>query len=68
MTIFPNHTKQQLQAGNLALGLGMRVLRTVDAGMIAKTTGFDWLFIDMEHSSLDVDLASQVAVAAMAMG
>jgi 2-keto-3-deoxy-L-rhamnonate aldolase RhmA len=68
MTIFPNHTKQQLDAGRLALGLGMRVLRTVDAGMIAKTTGFDWLFIDMEHSSLDVDLASQVAVAAMAMG
>lgn len=68
MHAFVNHTKQQLDSGQLALGLGMRVLRTVDAGMIAKTTGFDWLFIDMEHSSLDVDLASQVALAAMAMG
>jgi 4-hydroxy-2-oxoheptanedioate aldolase len=68
MAIFPNQTKQQLDAGNLALGLGMRVLRSVDAGMIAKTTGFDWLFIDMEHSSMDVDQASQVAVTAMAMG
>lgn len=68
MAIFPNQTKVQLEAGKLALGMGMRVLRTVDAGMIAKTTGFDWLFIDMEHSSMDVDLASQVAVTAMAMG
>lgn len=68
MAIFPNHTKQQLDAGKVTLGMGMRVLRGVDAGMIAKTTGFDWLFIDMEHSSMDVDLASQVAVTAMAMG
>ena len=68
MAIFPNHTKQQLDAGKLAIGMGMRVLRSVDAGMIAKTTGFDWLFIDMEHSSMDVDQASQVAVTAMAMG
>ena len=68
MAIFPNHTKQQLDAGKLALGMGMRVLRTVDAGMIAKNTGFDWLFIDMEHSAMDVDLASQVAIAALPMG
>ena len=66
--MFPNRTKQKLAAGEVALGLGMRVLRTVDAGMIAKTAGFDWLFIDMEHSSMDVDNASQVALAAMAMG
>lgn len=68
MAIFPNHTKQQLAAGNIALGMGMRALRTVDAGMIAKTAGFDWLFIDMEHSAMDVDLASQVAIAAMLAG
>jgi len=68
MAIFPNHTKQQLESGQLALGMGMRALRTVDAGMIAKTTGFDWLFIDMEHSALDVDAASQVAIAALPMG
>ena len=68
MAIYPNHTKQQLDAGKLALGMGMRALRTVDAGMIAKTCGFDWLFIDMEHSAMDVDLASQVAIAALPLG
>ena len=68
MAIYPNNAKQQLAAGNLALGMGMRALRTVDAGMIAKTCGFDWLFIDMEHSAMDVDLASQVAIAALPLG
>jgi 4-hydroxy-2-oxoheptanedioate aldolase len=68
MAIFPNHTKQQLEAGQLALGMGMRAMRTVDTGMIAKNCGFDWLFIDMEHSAMDVDLASQVAIAALPMG
>lgn len=68
MDIFPNSAKQQLVAGKLALGMGMRALRTVDAGMIAKTCGFDWLFIDMEHSALDVDLASQIAIAALPLG
>ncbi len=68
MGMFPNYAKQQLAAGKLALGMGMRALRTVDAGMIAKTCGFDWLFIDMEHSALDVDTASQVAIASLAVG
>ena len=68
MAIFPNYTKQQLDAGKLALGMGMRAMRTVDTGMIAKNCGFDWLFIDMEHSAMDVDLASQVAIAALPMG
>lgn len=68
MAAYPNHTKQQLDAGKLALGMGLRTLRTVDAGMIAKTCGFDWLFIDMEHSALDVDLASQIAIASLPVG
>lgn len=68
MEKFPNNARQQLAAGKPALGMGLRTLRTVDAGMIAKTCGFDWLFIDMEHSSLDVDLASQIAIAALPLG
>ncbi len=32
--------------------------------MVAKTLGFDWLFIDLEHSSLDLDQACQICMAA----
>jgi len=64
----PNHARRRLAAGELALGMGVRQARTVDIATIAKTSGFDWLFIDMEHSSMDVDLASQLAMASLAVG
>ena len=63
-----NHAKQRLAAGELALGMGVRQSRTVDIATVARTCGFDWLFIDMEHSSLDVDLASQLAMASLGAG
>src|SRR5262245_9400491 len=68
MDIILNHTKRQLAAGQLALGMGVRNSRTVDIATVAKTCDFDWLFIDMEHSSLDVDSASQLAMAALGAG
>jgi 2-keto-3-deoxy-L-rhamnonate aldolase RhmA len=68
MVIIPNHTKRQLIAGKLALGMGVRQARTVDIAAVAKTCGYDWLFIDMEHGSMDVDLAAQLASAALATG
>jgi 2-keto-3-deoxy-L-rhamnonate aldolase RhmA len=68
MDIVLNHTKQRLAAGELALGMGVRNSRTVDIATVAKTCDFDWLFIDMEHSSLDVDLASQLAMASLGAG
>jgi 2-keto-3-deoxy-L-rhamnonate aldolase RhmA len=68
MDIVPNHTKRRLAAGELALGMGVRNSRTVDIATVAKTCDFDWLFIDMEHSSLDVDMASQLAMASLGAG
>ena len=68
MDIVPNQARRRLAAGELALGMGLRQARTVDIATIAKTSGFDWIFIDMEHSSMDVDLASQLAMAALSVG
>jgi len=63
-----NHVKAQLSKGDLSLGIGLRQARTVDIAKIARTCDFDWLFIDMEHNSMDVDLASQICVAALDSG
>jgi 2-keto-3-deoxy-L-rhamnonate aldolase RhmA len=63
-----NKTKARLQAGELALGMGLRQARTVDIATIALGTGFDWLFIDTEHNSMSVDTACQIAMAAIATG
>jgi len=63
-----NIAKERLEAGELALGVGLRQARTVDVGKIMKTCGFDWLFIDMEHNSMDLDTAVQISVAAQDTG
>jgi len=68
MAAFPNHAKRQLQAGQLALGLILRQARTVDIAAIARACGFDWLSMDMEHTSLDMDTAAQIAAAALPAG
>jgi 2-keto-3-deoxy-L-rhamnonate aldolase RhmA len=46
-----NHAKERLEAGELALGVGLRQARTVDIARIMKTAGYDFLFIDMEQNS-----------------
>jgi 2-keto-3-deoxy-L-rhamnonate aldolase RhmA len=68
MPIYPNHTRRCLAEGGIALGMGLRLARTVDIATIAKTCGYDWLFIDMEHNSMDVDNAAQIAMASLAVG
>lgn len=68
MTAILNAAKRRLAAGELALGMGLRQARTVDIATIAKTCDFDWVFIDMEHNSMDVDVAAQIAMAALAAG
>jgi 2-keto-3-deoxy-L-rhamnonate aldolase RhmA len=68
MATVPNHALRQLRAGKLAIGLGVRSARTVDIAQIAKTSGFDWLFIDCEHSSIDLDMAAQISAASLAVG
>lgn len=63
-----NHAKRQLDAGELSIGVGLRQARTVDSGKIMRSAGFDWLFIDMEHNSMGIDIAVQIAVAAQDAG
>ncbi len=64
----PNRAKHKLQAGQLAVGLVLRQARTVDVAAIAAACGFDWLSIDLEHTSLDMDTAAQIAAAALPAG
>src|SRR5918911_911017 len=68
MSTARNHTLARLREGKLAAGLGLRQARTVDIAQIASTCGFDFLFIDCEHSSIELDTACQIAAASLAVG
>ena len=63
-----NVAKEKILNNELCLGVGLRQSRTVDIGKIMATSGYDWLFIDMEHNSMDIDIASQISVAAQDAG
>ena len=68
MGIIQNHAKEKLEAGELAIGLGIRQTRTVDIAKIAKVSGYDWLMVDMEHGTMDVDITTEICTAALDVG
>lgn len=68
MSIVENSLKQKLAAGGLAASLNLVHWRSVNAAGLAKEWGFDWLFIDMEHNTMDLDTAAQICVAALPTG
>ena len=68
MTGLRNIARERLEGGELSLGLGLRYVRGVEIAKILKTCGYDWLFIDLEHSTLSLDMAAQISVAALDAG
>ncbi len=63
-----NIAKEKIMNNELCLGVGLRQCRSVDIGKIMATCDYEWLFIDMEHNSMDIDVASQISVAAQDAG
>jgi 2-keto-3-deoxy-L-rhamnonate aldolase RhmA len=63
-----NAAVDRLRAGELAVGIILRSARTVDIAPAMKAAGFDWLFLDLEHNSMDLDMAVQISVAALGAG
>ena len=68
MSTVPNHALRQLRDGKLAHRHGAAPGAHRRHRAIAKTCGFDWLFIDCEHNSMDLDTAAQIAMASLPVG
>jgi 4-hydroxy-2-oxoheptanedioate aldolase len=60
-----NAARERLDRDELALGIILRQARTVDIAPIMKAAGFDWLFLDLEHGTMSIDAAAQIATAAL---
>ena len=63
-----NTARQRLEKGELAIGVGIRHSRSVAIAKIMKTAGYDFLFIDLEHSTMPADTATQISLAALDAG
>jgi len=68
MAVVVNNVKKRLEQGKIAASFNVSRLRTVEIPQIAKACGFHWIFIDLEHSTMDLDDAGQVCAAALPTG
>ena len=63
-----NVAREKLEAGQLSLGVGVRMTRSVEIAPAMAAAGFDWLFLDMEHGTMSLDACAQICVAALDAG
>lgn len=63
-----NGVKEKLQKGELVVSMAVKLVRTIEIAEIARTAGFDTLYIDLEHSSFSLDTTSQICMACLAVG
>ncbi len=63
-----NPAREKLEQGQLSLGVGIRMTRSVEIAKAMAVAGFDWLFLDMEHGVMSLEACAQIAVAALDAG
>src|ERR1700744_2448620 len=63
-----NVAREKLEQNHLSLGCGVRLTRSVEIAIAMKAAGFDWLFLDLEHGTMSIDAAPQIATAALDAG
>jgi 2-keto-3-deoxy-L-rhamnonate aldolase RhmA len=66
--IVRNNVKEKLARGEVVASMTVRLARSVEIASIAKTAGFDSIYVDVEHSSLSLETTSQICIAALAIG
>jgi 2-keto-3-deoxy-L-rhamnonate aldolase RhmA len=59
---------KRLAAGIPITALGVRSARTAEIARIAKATGHDLVWVDLEHSSMPIDAAVQICCCAHDLG
>jgi 2-keto-3-deoxy-L-rhamnonate aldolase RhmA len=68
MAMAVNAAKARLRRNQLAVGIGVRLVRNVDIIKVMKAAGFDWLFLDLEHGVMGIENAAEICVAAQDSG
>jgi 2-keto-3-deoxy-L-rhamnonate aldolase RhmA len=63
-----NSVRERLARGEVASSMTVRLTRSVEIAGLARTAGFDSLYVDLEHSSLSLETTSQICVAALEIG
>ena len=63
-----NVVKDKLARGEVVASMTVRLTRGVEIARLAKTAGFDMIYIDLEHSTISLDTTGQICLAALSAG
>ena len=66
--IVRNNVKEKLARGEIVASMTVRLARSVEIARLARTAGFDSIYVDVEHSSLSLETTSQICIAALEAG
>jgi 4-hydroxy-2-oxoheptanedioate aldolase len=66
--ILRNTVKEKLKRDEVVASMTVRLVRGIEIAQIARTAGFDTLYVDVEHSSLSLETTGQICIAALAAG
>ena len=66
--VLRNHVKDKLNRDEVVASMTVRLVGGIEIARIAKTSGFDSLYVDMEHSSFSLETTSQICIAALEAG
>ena len=63
-----NHTRERLAKGEVVYGCGLQVYRSSEIPRALATAGFDYVFIDMEHGSYNLETVHDMIVSSNKAG
>ena len=66
--ILRNNVKAKLARDEVVVSMTVRLVRTIEIARIARTAGFDTLYVDLEHSSFSLETCGQICMAAVEAG
>ena len=66
--VLRNHVKEKLARGEVVASMTVRLVRGIEIARIAKSAGFDSIYVDMEHSSFSLETMGQICIAALEVG
>jgi 4-hydroxy-2-oxoheptanedioate aldolase len=67
-SILRNHMKEKLARNEVVASMTVRLCRTIEIAQIARTAGFDTIYVDMEHNTLTIGETCQICIAAQQIG
>lgn len=63
-----NHVQEKLARNELVTSMIVRLVRSIEIVRIAKTAGFDTIYVDLEHNPFSLETTGQICLAALATG